>query len=149
MLNKKQAFFVILTLILVLLFGLYYFLVQYPKVIVQEAHTSLRVGEEITQYLDPASKFFQTLEIANVTSLVFRTDENQVCKIVNNREIHKDEEYFLSDTFLKSDCSKLCLTLTPSFLIRGSFCVQLDVDKKISSKEEPFFWINYKDVKAL
>lgn len=148
MLSKKQIFILGFIFLTLLSLGTYYYLVQYPKSVTFEAYTSLEVGQEITQYLDQNSKFFESLELANIEKLVFRTRENRVCKILENKNVQKTENYFLSDEFLESGCSKLCLSLMPSLIIRGNFCVYLDESKIITSKDMPYFWINYPNAKS-
>ena len=149
MLSRTQTITVIAVLISLLIIGCYFAFIKYPKNVTNEAYDSLRVGASISQYLDTNSKFFETLELANIEKIVFRTKENRICKIIENKEVHKSESYFLSQVFLQSECSKFCVNLNPSIVLRGSFCVFLKADKTIKSKETPIFWINYPETKSV
>lgn len=140
---KLPKGFVILFFVLLGIGFSYYYLIAYPKNIVTQANENLAPGENIVWSLDKGANFYQMLQDSKVKDIIFRDDKNKICGQYKLSEISKIEDSLYSNLFEKNACSKLCLNLIPSRVLRGSFCIYLDKNMKITNIEKPFFWINY------
>lgn len=144
---KLPKTFVYLSIFAIAIIFSYFYLVFYPKNVVNDANQSLKKGQSIIWYLDKDSSFFQMLEESKVKEVIFRDAKNKMCSSYQISEVNKIEDLLYNDIFKKNACSKLCLSLTPSRLLRGSFCIYLDNNMKITSIDKPIYWINYRSSK--
>ncbi len=137
--KKIKPIYLIIIFSFLLITPSYYYFIFFPKDLARQTHKALELDKPIYDSFFSGSRFQESLENANISEIIFRTKENEVCTKIERTDL----ESYAFGKKIAANCYKLCLDINPSYYIHGSFCAMINELGVIVSKEDLYFWSNF------